>query len=128
MTITRFEDLKVWQRARQLTKLVYRLTNGDRFNDDLRLRNQMRDSSVSTMSNIAEGFTRNSDKEFRQFLFVAKSSAAELQSQTYVALDQSYIRAGDFDTLYDEIDQISRMLSTLITYLSGNKPAHSQTR
>ena len=99
MTITRFEDLKVWQRARQLTKLVYRLTNGDRFNDDLRLRNQMRDSSVSTMSNIAEGFTRNSDKEFRQFLFVAKSSAAELQSQTYVALDQSYIRAGDFDTL-----------------------------
>jgi four helix bundle protein len=121
VTITRFEDLKLWQKARELTKLVYRITSCAAFNNDLRLRNQMRDASVSTMSNITEGFCRNSDKVFRQFLFISKSSAAEIQSQSYVALDQKYVSELAFQELYAQSDQLSRMLSKLITYLSKEK-------
>ncbi len=116
MKITRFEDLDVWQRARELTKLVYKITKFDTFNQDQRLRNQIRDSCVSIMANIAEGFSRNSDKEFRQFLFVAKGSAAEVHS--YVSLDQHYVAETDFRNLYEETDHVSRMLSNLIQYLA----------
>lgn len=118
MKITRFENLEVWQRARELTKLVYQVTKVDTFNQDQRLKNQIRDSCVSIMANIAEGFSRNSDKEFRQFLFVAKASAAEVQSHSYVSLDQHYLNQTEFAKLYEETDHISRMLFNLIQYLS----------
>ena len=78
----------------------------------------MRRASVSVMANIAEGFSRKSDKEFSQFLFIAKSSAAELQSHA-VALDQGYISELDFRKLHEGIDYSSRMLSNLIKHLAA---------
>jgi four helix bundle protein len=72
------------------------------------------------MANVAEGFSRKSDKEFGQFLFIAKSSAAELQSHAYVAFDQGYISESDFKQLYDNLDHTSRMISNLIKHLTGH--------
>ena len=120
MKISRFEDLEVWQQARELTRWVYKLTANGRFSRDYGLKDQMRRASVSIMANIAEGFSRRGDKEFTQFLFVAKSSAAELQSHAYVALDQGYITETDFKGLYESLDHISRMLSNFIKRLLRN--------
>ena len=117
-TIRRFEDLEIWKKARELTSFVYSATRTVEFYRDRELRGQMRESSVSMMSNIAEGFCRNSDKEFIRFLFIAKSSGAELQSHSYVALDQKYITKQTFDILYESIDHVCRMASNLIKHLS----------
>jgi four helix bundle protein len=70
------------------------------------------------MANIAEGFSRKGDREFTQFLFVAKGSAAELQSHAYVALDQGYISEPEFKSVYNLAEQESKMLSNFIKYLS----------
>lgn len=70
------------------------------------------------MANIAEGFSRRGDKEFGQFLFIAKGSASELQSHAYIALDQGYVEKADFEVLYENLDHIARMLSRLIKHLS----------
>ena len=120
MTINRFEDLEAWQRARELAQLVYELTKHGNFSRDFGLRDQMRRAGVSIMANIAEGFSRRSNREFCQFLFIAKSSAAELQSHAYVALDQAYIEKSDFEKLYDGLEHTSRMISNLIKYLSAH--------
>jgi len=117
LKLTRFEDLDVWQKARELTKVVYRLTADQHVTRDFGLRDQMRRAAVSIMANIAEGFARKGSREFAQFLFVAKASAAELQSHAYVALDQGYMKAPDFKELYDQLDHASRMLSNLIKHL-----------
>ena len=78
MKITRFEDIRAWQEARVLGKLVYDvINNSEKFLRDFRLVNQMQGAAVSSMSNIAEGFARRSNKEFIQFLFVSKSSVAD---------------------------------------------------
>jgi four helix bundle protein len=119
MTINRFEDLEAWQKARELTRVVYQRTTARQFSRDYGLRDQMRRAGVSIMANIAEGFSRRSNREFCQFLFIAKSSAAELQSHAYVALDQAYIEKSDFEKLYDDLDHTSRMISNLIKYLSA---------
>jgi four helix bundle protein len=73
------------------------------------------------MSNIAEGFTRKGNKEFIQFLFISKSSAAEVQSQLYVALDQKYMDRETFDRLYDKADKVARMTSNFIKYLNESE-------
>ncbi len=117
MRVNRFEDLDCWQHARQLTRSIYRLTANGTFARDYSLIDQMRRASVSIMANIAEGFARKGSREFTQFLFVAKASAAELQSHAYVALDQGYMEAPDFQVLYDQLDHTSRMLSNLIKHL-----------
>jgi four helix bundle protein len=89
--IEKFEDLIVWQKARELTKNIYRVTKIGEFLKDFGLRDQIRRASVSIMSNIAEGFERGGRSEFHQFLVIAKGSCAELRSQLYVALDAEYI-------------------------------------
>jgi four helix bundle protein len=125
MKITRFEDIEAWQEARQLVNLVYEAINGNQnFQKDFRLVNQMQGASVSTMSNIAEGFSRRTNKEFIQFLFISKSSASEIQSQLYVALDQSYIDHEAFEKIYAQAEKISKMNSGFIKYLRSqlNKP------
>ena len=121
MKVTRFEDLDVWQRARQLTRVVYGITGGTRFLKDGNLKDQMRRASVSIMANIAEGFSRRGDKEFGQFLFIAKGSASELQSHAYIALDQGYVEKTDFEVLHENLDHIARMLSKLIKHLSTRR-------
>lgn len=86
-TITRFEDILGWQKARQVTSAIYEVTGQGVFSKDFGLRDQIRRSSVSIMANIAEGFGRKSDKEFANFLNYAHGSVAETQSHLYVALD-----------------------------------------
>jgi four helix bundle protein len=125
MKITRFEDIEAWKEARKLVKMVYSVIKKSKeFRKDFRLINQMQDASVSSMSNIAEGFARKSNKEFIQFLYISKSSAAEVQSEVYVAIDQEYITQEDFDTIYNQADIVSKMDSGFIKYLHSqlNKP------
>jgi four helix bundle protein len=120
MKITRFEDIEAWQEARKLVKMVYDVINkSPKFRRDFRLVNQMQDASVSCMSNIPEGFSRKSNKEFIQFLFISKSSAAEVQSQLYVALDQDYITQDDFERIYNQAEIVSKMDSGFIKYLQS---------
>jgi len=125
MKITRFEDIEAWQEARKLVKMVYSVINkSPKFRKDFRLVNQIQDASVSAMSNIAEGFARRSNREFIQFLFISKSSAAEVQSQLYVALDQEYINQDDFEKIYNQAEIVSKMDSGFIKYLKSqlNEP------
>ena len=120
MKITRFEDINAWQEARKLVNMVYSvIKRSPNFRRDFRLVNQVQDAAVSSMSNIAEGFARKSNKEFIQFLFISKSSAAEVQSQLYVALDQEYITKYDFDMIYDQAEIVSKMDSGFIKYLQS---------
>ena len=118
MTIKRFEDIRGWQEARMLTKQVYSLCKiSPGLRRDRRLRDQIQAASVSVMSNIAEGFSRRTDKEFTQFLFVAKGSAAEVQSLLYVVIDQQYISEQEFSELYSKADEVARIISGFITSL-----------
>ena len=89
--IEKFEDMVSWQKARQLTRLIYRVTKTGQFAKDFGLRDQIRRAAVSILSNIAEGFERGGDKEFRQFLSQAKGSCAEVRAQLYIALDEGYV-------------------------------------
>jgi four helix bundle protein len=116
--IERFEDVKAWQEARALVNIIYDATKSNRnFTGDHRFREQIQGAAVSIMSNVAEGFSRRTTKEFVQFLFIAKGSAAEVQSQLYVALDQTYISEDKFDELYAKSDEVARLISGFIRYL-----------
>jgi four helix bundle protein len=125
MTIKRFEDIDAWKNARELVKSVYDVINKNaKFQKDYRLVNQIQGAAVSSMSNIAEGFSRRSNKEFIQYLFISKSSAAEVQSQLYVALDQKYIDNETFERIYAQAETVSKLDSGFIKYLKSqpNKP------
>jgi len=111
--IKTFEDLIAWQKARELTKAVYRMTSAYEFNKDYCLKDQMRRASVSVMSNIAEGFDRGGRSEFHQFLVIAKASCAELRSQLYIALDAGYIKAEHFNRLFLLSEEVSRIIAGL---------------
>ena len=89
--VNRFEDLEAWKIAREIVRAVYGVSQNERFARDYGLKDQIRRSSVSIMSNIAEGFERDGDREFANFLSIAKGSAGETRSLLYVALDQNYI-------------------------------------
>jgi len=115
--IQNFEDLNVWQRTRELSGSVYELTKKKDFSKDYSLVDQIRRSSISVLSNIAEGFERGSNKEFMQFLYIAKGSCGEVRSQLYIALDQRYITEEDFNTCKVLCMKISGMISNLINYL-----------
>jgi four helix bundle protein len=116
-TIVRFEDLDAWKMARELTREIYRITKYDRFSRDFGLVNQIREASVSVMSNVAEGFERDGNKEFCNFLSIGKGSAGEVRSQLYVALDQDYIGSQDFDAVYDKATASGRVIAGLSNYL-----------
>jgi four helix bundle protein len=115
--IERFEDLDSWKLVRELTKLVYQITAAGEFSHDVGLRNQIRRASVSILSNIAEGFERDGDKEFLQFLAVAKGSCGEVRAQLYVALDQRYISDEQFTVASNKTLEASRLISGLMRYL-----------
>ncbi len=117
MKITRFEDLECWQEARSIVNDVYRLCHTTGLKSDFTLIDQIKRAVISLMANIAEGFSRKGNREFAQFLFIAKASAAELQSHLYVALDQKYIDENAFKALYEELDKVQRKISNLIKYL-----------
>ena len=113
----KFEDLRVWQMARQIVSSVYRLSSVDGFSKDYALRDQIRRACISIPSNISEGFARRSNREFVQFLFIAKGSAAEVENQLYLALDQGYITQQEFNSVYEGLELLSKQLSKFITYL-----------
>lgn len=119
-TFQKFEQIEAWQRARELTRKVYKITKEGGFARDFGLKDQIRDASVSMMSNITEGFERSGTGEFAQFLAIAKGSAGEVRSELYVALDQEYITETAFQTLCAEAQQISRMISGLMSYLRNS--------
>jgi four helix bundle protein len=129
-TFTRFEDITAWQKARELTKEIYRVTSQKEFSRDFALKDQIRRASVSVMSNIAEGFERSGTGEFTHFLATAKGSAGEVRSQLYVALDQAYITADIFSTLNLTVTEISKMVAGLMGYLkkSGLKGTRFKER
>lgn len=129
-TIQKFEDIEAWQKARELTKAIYALSNDGQFARDFGLRDQIRRASVSIMSNIAEGFGRGGNKEFIQFLSTAKGSASEVQAQLYVALDANYISNEQFQSLYALAQSTGNMIGGLIRYLakSDNKGIKYETR
>src|SRR5689334_10266461 len=95
-TIRRFEEIEAWQTARELTRLVYALSNKGAFARDYGLRDQMRRASVSILSNIAEGFESRTRLLFIEYLGRAKASAGELRAQSYVALDAGYLTQSEF--------------------------------
>ena len=104
--------------ARKLVNMVYEAIRKSKpFQSDYRLRDQSTGAAISTMGNIPEGFVRRSNREFTQFLFISVSSAAELQSHMYIALDQNYITKETFDEIYQQAEITSKKISKLITYL-----------
>jgi len=119
--IDRFEDLEAWKIARELTKEVYRASKRDLFIRDYGLRDQICRAAVSIMSNIAEGFERVGNKEFVNFLSIAKGSSGEVRSQLYVAPDQNYISASEFNLIFAKATENSRVISGLINYLKRSE-------
>ncbi|OYQ34405.1 four helix bundle protein [Flavobacterium cyanobacteriorum] len=105
-----FEEIIAWQRARELNTEIYRLTNENGlFAKDYGLRDQMRRASISISSNIAEGFERETAKEFIRFLYIAKASAGEFRSQLYLASDLGYISQVEFESLNYKINDVSKL-------------------
>jgi four helix bundle protein len=111
MTIERFEDLLVWQKAKELTVIVYSIFRESR---DFGFRDQIQRASVSIMNNIAEGFERKGAKEYSRFLYIAKGSAGEVRSMLYSAIELGYIDKETFDRCCNLAEEISKMLAGLI--------------
>jgi len=118
-TIQHFEEIEAWQTARQLTNLVYDLSDEGPFARDFGLRDQMRRAGVSILSNIAEGFESRTKALFLDFLGRAKGSAGELRAQAYIALDRGYISQAQFGQLHDLADKAVRQLARLMAYLKA---------
>lgn len=116
-TFRRFEDIEAWQTARILTREIYKYSKVGRFARDFGLRDQMRRSAISMMSNIAEGFERDGTAEFVHFLSISKGSAGELESQLYVALDQEYINEEQFRSLMQTALLTKKLIAGLMGYL-----------
>ena len=117
-TITRFEDLEIWQEARRLAKEIHIISIETELKNDFRFRDQIKSSSGSVMDNIAEGFERNGNLEFRQFLSIAKGSAGESRSQLYRVLDFNYINDVKFNVLRIDYENLSGKINNFISYLA----------
>jgi four helix bundle protein len=111
--IEKFEDFIAWQKARQLSRKIYQATNLPGFSRDFALKDQIRRSAISIMSNIAEGFERGRATEFHQFLSIAKASCAELRSQLYVAFDANYLSQSQFQTLMSNAMEVGQIIGGL---------------
>ena len=119
--IRKFEDVESWKKARSLTREIYEATSTGTFVRDFGLKDQIRRAAVSILSNIAEGFERGGDKEFSQFLAVAKGSCGEVRAQLYVALDQGYFSQEVFERLTANAIEIGELLSGFMRYLKGSQ-------
>ena len=122
-TVTRFEELDVWQNAKELASLIYRLSNSGTFARDFGLRDQMRRAAVSIMSNIAEGFESLTQVMFIQYLARAKGSAGEFRSQLYIALEQEYVTKEEFQSALSLAETCSRQLARFMRYLESQPNA-----
>jgi four helix bundle protein len=116
-----FEDLVAWRKARELVNRVYTISRKEKFSRDKALLHQMRRAAVSVVSNIAEGFERGSNKEFVQFLYIAKGSCGEVRCHITVASDQGYIDKDEFKETRDLARKVSGIIGNFIRYLRGSK-------
>ena len=119
-TIKRFEYLEIWQDERRLSKEIIIISKETDLKTDFRLRDQVKASSGSVMDNVAEGFERNGNIEFRQFLSIEKGSAGETRSQLYRIFDNYYINQEKLDFLVSEYEKLSGKINNFITYLNKN--------
>lgn len=119
-TFKKFEEIKAWQKARELNQLLGKFIDTGKFKSNFRLINQIEGSAGSIMDNIAEGFERSGNREFIQFLYIAKGSCGELRSQLYRAVDRNYVDQTEFDELYSLSLEVIVMLQKLIDYLENS--------
>ena len=124
--VERFEDLIAWQKARGLTKIIYRVSSEGTFSKDFGLSNQIQRAVVSIMSNIAEGFERGGRGEFHQFLSTAKASCAEVRSLLYVVLDNGYISPASFDHLMALAEEVGRIVGGLRASVDKQRKAKAK--
>jgi four helix bundle protein len=122
MATRRFEDIKAWQIAREVTRETYRISMIGAFARDFALRDQLTRAAGSMMHNIAEGFDAGSNAEFARFLGYAKRSCTEVQSEVYAALDQAYIDQNGFERLYQMAGECRAAIKGFIAYLNGCAP------
>jgi len=119
-TFDRFEDIKAWQAARDLTRDFYRLFSAPHLKHEYGIKDQLTRASLSIMNNIAEGFGRHSPKDFARFLGIAKASAIEVQSMLYVLLDLEAIDPKSFRSYFDRVEQTIRIIGGLSSYLRND--------
>ena len=120
-TINTFEDLGIWQQARTLCTEVWGLTHKGSFSRDFALKDQINRSSGSCMDNIAEGFERDGNKEFGQFLSISKGSIGETRSQLYRALDRGHITQEEFDSAFYKCKNESKDIGNFMRYLRNSE-------
>lgn len=120
-TINHFEELEIWKMSRILCTEIYNIITKTELKNDYKLKEQINGSSGSVMDNIAEGFERNGNKEFRQFLSISKASCGETQSQLYRVLDRNYIDKEKFDELKELTIQLRKKIGSFIKYLNNNE-------
>jgi len=120
-SVKSFENLKIWQEARQLTKFIYKLTSKPSFNRDYSLKNQIRRAAVSVSSNIAEGFERGGKEELIYFLYIAKGSCGEVRTQLYLSYDLDYISAQEFNVLKEKCKHLSSLIYYFIESIKVSK-------
>ena len=118
--IENFKDLEIWQRSISLVKEIYEITRQFPKEETYGLTSQIRRAAVSIPSNIAEGFARFYNKEYKQFLFISLGSCAELSTQLIIACKLDYLKSEKSDVLLDEIEQISKMTMSLIKKLNSS--------
>jgi len=111
MKFQRFEDIIAWQESKELVFLIYKVFRDNR---DFSFKDQIQRAAISVMNNIAEGFERSGDKEFRKFLYIAKGSCGEVRSMLYLAINFKYISDTDFELIYEKSTQVSKIVSGLI--------------
>jgi len=119
-TIMRFEDIESWKMSREQANWIYDASNKGAFARDFALKDQIRRAAISVMSNIAEGFERDGNKEFIHFLSIAKGSCGELRSQLYLARDQNFITEEEFTRIYNHATRTSKAISGFMSYLINN--------
>lgn len=120
-TITKFEDITSWQKARILNQQLEEIIFSGRFNNNFKLIAQIESSAGSIMDNIAEGFERSGNREFMQFLYIAKGSCGEFRSQLYRAIDKKYINELEFTELYNLAIEIAVLIQKLLDYLHNSE-------